>query len=364
MKVAFISTRGIPNNYGGLEEFAENVATRLAAKGIEVIVYNPDFHPYKQNEFKGVKIKHIYSPENKLGAGANFIYDFLSLKDAIREQCDIILICGYTTAAVSLLLLKPKKSVIITNIDGLEWKRSKHSRMVQKLTRWFEKIAVQKSTHVISDNLGIKEYVSEVYGVDSTFIAYAADPYSSPDNSLLGNYGLKPFKYFLLIGRLEPENNIEMILDGISAANDDTPVHIFAGTETSFAKYLMHKFKEATKIHFRGWLSGQQNLAVLRQNAKLYFHGHSVGGTNPSLLEAMAAGAFIAAHDNVFNRYVLQNNALYFESASQVSSIIENLSRLETSRSSFAEENIRQIKEKYNWDKITEEYLTLFRQFT
>lgn len=363
MKVAFVSTRGIPNHYGGLEEFAENVATRLAAKGIEVLVYNPDFHPYKKNEFKGVRIKHIYSPEKKIGAGANFIYDFLSLKDAIREQCDIILICGYTTAAFSLLLLNPKKSIIITNIDGLEWKRSKHSAMVQKLTRWFEKIAVKKSAHVISDNMGIKEYVADVYGVDSTFIAYAADPYAVTDNSMLVSFDLEPLKYFLLIGRLEPENNIEMILDGIAAAKDDTPVHIFAGTETKFAKYLLSKYKEVKKIHFRGWLSGQQNLAVLRRNAKLYFHGHSVGGTNPSLLEAMAAGAFIAAHDNVFNRYVLQNNALYFENASQVSSLIENLSRLEKSRASFAEENIRQIKEKYNWDKITSEYLTLFRQF-
>lgn len=364
MKVAFVSTRGIPNNYGGLEEFAENVATRMAAKGIEVIVYNPDFHPYKKNEFKGVRIKHIFSPEKKLGAGANFIYDFLSLKDAISEQCDIILICGYTTVAVSLLLLNPKKSVIITNIDGLEWKRSKHSRTVQKLTRWFEMIAVKKSAHVISDNMGIKDYVAEVYGVDSTFIAYAADPHTSSDSSVLVNFGLEPLKYFLLIGRLEPENNIEMILDGIAAAKDDTPVHLFAGTETSFAKRLMSKYKEVKKIHFRGWLSGQQNLAVLRQNARLYFHGHSVGGTNPSLLEAMAAGAFIAAHDNVFNRYVLQKNALYFENAFQVSSLIENLPSFEASRKTMAEENLRLIAEKYNWDKITEEYLTLFRQFT
>jgi glycosyltransferase involved in cell wall biosynthesis len=364
MKVAFVSTRGIPNHYGGLEEFAENVSIRLAKQGIEVIVYNPDFHPYRKNEFQGVKIRHIYSPEKKIGAGANFIYDFLSLRDALREQCDVILICGYTTAALSLLFLKPKKSVIITNIDGLEWKRSKHSVPVQKLTRWFEKIAVKKSSHVISDNMGIKEYVSEVYGIDSTFIAYAANPYPAGDLSLLSQFGLKPQQYFLLIGRLEPENNIEMILDGIAAAKDDTPVHLFAGTETSFAKYLMHKYKGERKIQFRGWLSGQQNLAVLRQHARLYFHGHSVGGTNPSLLEAMAAGAFIAAHDNVFNRYVLQEHALYFDTAASITSLIENLPSFETLRKRMAEANIRQIKEKYNWDKITEEYLELFKRFT
>lgn len=363
MKVAFVSTRGVPNHYGGLEEFAENVSIRMAAKGIDVIVYNPDFHPYKESEFKGVKIRHIYSPEKKLGAGANFIYDFLSLKNAIREKCDIILVCGYTTAAISLLFLRKRKSVIITILDGLEWKRSKHSRIVQKLTYWFEKIAVKKSAHVISDNLGIKEYVAKAYNVDSTFIAYAADPYKSPEVSLLETFGLEPFKYFLLIGRLEPENNIEVILDGIAASMDDTPVHIFASTETKFAAYLINKFSAVKKIHFRGWLSGQQNLAVLRKNAKLYFHGHSVGGTNPSLLEAMAAGAFIAAHDNVFNRHVLEKNALYFKNESEVISLIENLPTVESMREKMAEENINQIKQNYNWDKITDEYIELFRRY-
>lgn len=363
MKVAFISTRGIPNYYGGLEEFAENVSTRMVAKGIEVIVYNPHFHPYQNKEFKGVKIKHIFSPEKKLGAGANFIYDFLSLRDAIRESCDIILICGYTTAAVSLLLLNPGKSVIITNIDGLEWKRSKHSKLVQKLTRWFEKIAVKKSAHVVSDNMGIKEYVAREYGLDSTFIAYAADPYPAVDSSLLKRLGLEPFRYFLLIGRLEPENNIEMILDGIVAARDETPVHIFAGTETSFASYLQRKYKNESKIHFRGWLSGQQQLAVLRKNARLYFHGHSVGGTNPSLLEAMASGAFIAAHNNVFNRYVLNNHALYFENQSQVTDLIENLDSYSHLRKEFEEQNLSKIINIYNWDKITDEYIGLFKKF-
>jgi glycosyltransferase involved in cell wall biosynthesis len=364
MKVAFVSTRGIPNYYGGLEEFVENLSVRLVAHGLEVIVYNPCFHPYKESDYRGVRIKHIYSSEKKIGAAANFIYDYLSLRDAIRERCDVILICGYTTSAIWFLFQRYQPSVLITNIDGLEWKRAKHSQLVQWITRWFESIAVKKSSHVISDNPGIQEYVKVRYGMESTCIAYAATPYPVNDTSILETTGLKSGHYFLLIGRLEPENNIEMILDGIISANDLTPVHLFAGTENRYARYLMKKYRSYERIRFRGWLSGQDKLAVIRHYARLYFHGHSVGGTNPSLLEAMAAGAFIAAHDNVFNRHVLGPNALYFDSAERVKAIIENLNHYESDRPRFIAENLKVIVEKYNWDVITEKYLNLFLQLT
>ncbi len=364
MKVAFVSTRGIPNHYGGLEEFAENVSVRLAARGHEVIVYNPSYHPYQQAEYRGVRIKHIFNPEKKIGTVANFIYDYLSLRDAIREQCDIILVCGYTTAAIWLLFTRYQPSILITNIDGLEWKRAKHARPIQWLISWFESIAVRKSSHVISDNPGIKDYVKAKYGTESTYIAYAANPYPITDTSVLEAAGLKAGHYFLIIGRLEPENNIEMILDGIVLSRDSTPVHLFAGTENRYARYLMHKYRNHERIHFRGWLSGQDKLAVIRHHARLYFHGHSVGGTNPSLLEAMAAGSFIAAHDNVFNRHVLGPNALYFDSTEKVKSIIENLDLYQPDRSRFIAENLKTIREHYNWDVITEKYLNLFFKLT
>ena len=113
MKIAFVSTRGIPNNYGGLEEFAEHVSVGLAKKGHDVIVYNPHSHPYDKKDFFGVRVKKKFSPEKKIGTAANFIYDYLSLRDAIREKCDAILICGYTTASVSFYVCPFKKSKIM-----------------------------------------------------------------------------------------------------------------------------------------------------------------------------------------------------------------------------------------------------------
>lgn len=365
MKIAFISTRGVPNNYGGLEEFAEHVSVSLVKRGHEVIVYCPHFHPYLKEVFHGVRIKKKYSPEKNLGTAANFIYDFLSFTDAIKnESCDVVLVCGYTTAAVSFLLYPFGRSKIITNIDGLEWQRVKYSPMIQRLTRWFEKIAVQKSHAVISDNAGIEEYVWRVYNKSSFFIPYAAHPLQLPDEKVLQQFGLEKFKYHLLIGRLEPENNIEMLLDGVEQSSSEIKTYVFAGLNTKFAKYISDKHHNSRKIVFKGWVSGQETLNQLRHFSRIYFHGHSVGGTNPSLLEAMAGGAFISAHNNVFNKNVLGNDALYFSSASEVKNIIDGFDTLSAQGELFRKNNLQKIISFYNWTNITDLYEKMFFSVT
>ena len=145
MKIAFLGTKGIPNNYGGFEQFAEYLSVRLVALGHQVTVYNPSFHAYQATEFKGVTIKKIYSPEKWIGGAANFIYDHLCLKDALRQGFDLIYEAGYHSVAFSYKLLsvrKLKSPVLITNMDGLEWKRSKWNFWVRKLIRKLEAIAV------------------------------------------------------------------------------------------------------------------------------------------------------------------------------------------------------------------------------
>ncbi len=359
MKIAFVSTRGIPNNYGGLEEFAEHVSVGLVKKGHEVIVYNPSSHPYDKNDFFGVKVKKKFSPEKKIGTAANFIYDYLSLKDAIREKCDIVLICGYTTASVSFYVCPFKKTKIITNIDGLEWKRSKWNPFIQKLTRWFEKIAIEKSHALVADNMGIGKYLDENFHKPSYFIPYAANILEA-NESVLQKYNLQKFGYHVMIGRLEPENNIEMILDGVVQSNSEIPCLVFANYKTKYGQFLVNKYKHCSKIIFSGWASGQDTLYQLRHFAKIYFHGHSVGGTNPSLLEAMAAGTYIAAHDNVFNRHVLENDALYFANANDVKNIIDGFEKYSSQRQSFEGNNIQKIKTIYNWENITQQYEKMF----
>lgn len=364
MKIAIVSTRGIPNNYGGLEEFAEHVSVGLVIRGHEVIVYNPHFHPFTSTDFKGVKVKKKFSPEKQLGTAANFIYDYLSLRDAIKSNCDAILVCGYTTASVSYLICSFKNSKVITNIDGLEWKRAKWSPIVRKLAKWFERIAVDKSSALISDNVAIEKYVFDNYKKVSFFIPYAANIQETPDESVLKAHGLEKFKYHILIGRLEPENNIEMILDGVRLSKTDDVTVVFASTQTKYARYLIDRYKNCKKIIFRGWTSGQSILFSLRHFARIYFHGHSVGGTNPSLLEAMAGGALIAAHENTFNRHVLEEDALYFSSAEEVKKIIDHYEDLNPSREIYRQNNLQRIRTLYNWENIIDLYEKMFISVT
>lgn len=361
MKIAFVSTRGIPNNYGGLEEFTENVSVGLVKRGHDVIVYNPHTHPYSKDEFNGVRIKKKYSPEDKIGTAANFIYDYLSLYDAVRyEKCDAVLVCGYTTASVSFYICPFERSKIITNIDGIEWKRAKWNFFIQRLTRWFEKIAIKKSHGLVADNPGIEKYLEENFNKKSFFIPYAANLLESPDETILKEFSLQKNKYSIIIARLEPENNIEMILDGVRDAYSEDDIHIFASPNTRYGKHLVEKYRSCKKIVFRNWVSGQNTLNQLRHFSKIYFHGHSVGGTNPSLLEAMAGRAFIAAHDNVFNRNVLGSDSLYFKNAEDVKDIIENYDVLQQDRSLFEKNNIEKINTLYNWENITGMYEKMF----
>ncbi|MFI5218013.1 MAG: DUF1972 domain-containing protein [Bacteroidia bacterium] len=362
MRIAFVSTRGIPNNYGGLEEFAEHVSVGLAQKGHEIIVYNPHFHPYDRSEFNGVRIKKKFSPENQIGTVANFIYDYLSLRDAVREKCDAILVCGYTTSAIAYYFCPFSKSKIITNIDGLEWKRAKWSPFIRQLAKRFEKIAVQKSHALIADNIGIEKYLKENFKKASYFIPYAANIMEQPDESVLEKLDLPKYGYHIMIGRLEPENNIEMILDGVAISESRIPTFVFASFNSKYGKYLIGKYKNSSKIVFKGWTTGQQMLYTLRHFAKIYFHGHSVGGTNPSLLEAMAAGAFIVAHDNIFNRNVLGEDAIYFSSAQDIKNCIDKFERHEPMRTLFETNNVDKIKNFYNWKNIIELYEKMFTE--
>ena len=172
MKIAFVSTRGIPNNYGGFEQFAEYISVGLVARGHDVTVYSPHFHPYKESSYKGVKIKHIYSPEKWMGSSVgSFFYDFSSLRDALKnENFDIIYEAGYTSiipAYIWFNIKNRKNPIVVTNMDGLEYKRSKFNPLVQKFIFWEEKMAVKHSHYLIADNMGIHDYYKEKYRRDS-----------------------------------------------------------------------------------------------------------------------------------------------------------------------------------------------------
>ena len=369
MKIAFISTRGIPNNYGGFEQFAEYISVGLVRRGHEVVVYSPHFHPYREPDYKGVRIKHIYSPEKWMGSSVgSFFYDFLSLRDALKkEKFDIIYEAGYTSIVPAYIWFNVKRikyPLFTTNMDGLEYKRTKFNKWVQKFVFWEERMAVKHSHYLIADNMGIHDYYKEKYGKESKFLAYGADVHEDYDVDVLKEYGLEAGGYFIVVARLEPENNLFMAIEGYLASNQygKHPLVVVGKTNTPYGKYLMERYGRDRNIRFVGGIYDFRKLNSIRHYSYAYFHGHSVGGTNPSLLEAMASGCFILAHDNIFNRAVLGENALYYGSTDAVTEMLDGINQMVSAhKKEYTERNLEVIRRDYSWEKLVDEHEEYFK---
>jgi glycosyltransferase involved in cell wall biosynthesis len=321
----------------------------LVQRGHEVFVYNSSLHPFKEKKWRGVNIITRYDPENKIGTAGQFIYDFNCIVDTRKRDFDVILQLGYTSSSIWSFFF-PRKACIITNMDGLEWKRSKYSAAVRKFLKRAEKWAVFSSHYLIADSKGIQEYLLQKYHRDSFFIPYGAELVTQVDESLLAKKNLKKETYNLLIARMEPENNIETIIKGHLLTNSLLPLIIIGSYTNRFGTYLKKTYA-SDKIVFFGPIYDLSFLNSLRFYSNLYFHGHSVGGTNPSLLEAMASHALIAAHDNVFNRTVLGDDAFYFSTATDIADLIKQNLR-KSHFNTFIKTNDEKIKHLYGWDKI------------
>jgi len=359
MNIAILGTRGIPNNYGGFEQCAESLSVGLVKKGHSVTVYNPDFHPFKKDDYLGVSIKHIYSPQSYLGtAASNFVFDFLSLKDAVNNNYDIILELGLITAAPAIILCRKKNSVIVTNLDGLEWKRAKWSPIIRKITKGLEKFGVSRSNFLVAGNIAIQDYIKKEYGRDSEFISYGAERVSGFKKSLIEKYMIQKGDYILTIARLEPENNLELMCNAYIESTNSLPYYIIGNVDTSYGSFLKSKYNNAN-IFFLGAIFNKQELDTFRFFSTYYLHGHSVGGTNPALIEAMASKAFIIVHDNPFNKSVINKNSYSFKSIKDLVQLLDDSSVLDF-RDIFVNENLKIIDEKYRWNLIIDKYEKYF----
>lgn len=359
MKIGLLGTRGIPNAYGGFEQFAQYLAKGLVEKGHTVFVYSSSTHPYQKSTWEGVQIIHCSDPENKIGTAGQFIYDYNCLQDARKRGLDILLQLGYTSSAVWYRLW-PKKAINIVNMDGLEWKRAKYNRLTQKFLRWAESLAARHGDILIADSTAIRDHIWKKYQKEAVYIPYGADIPENFSESCLADFHLQPNQYYLLMARMEPENNIEMVIRGYLQSGKDYPLIIIGSTQNKFGQFLFNKYASAS-VRFPGSVYDLAIINSLRHFSVLYFHGHSVGGTNPSLLEAMACGCNIAAHDNEFNRAILNDCAFYFSNSEEVKNIITE-PFIETFITNRKDRNIEKINKIYNWENIINNYEGVFKK--
>jgi glycosyltransferase involved in cell wall biosynthesis len=353
MKIGIIGTRGIPNQYGGFEQLAQFLSQGLVQRGHEVFVYNSHSHPFKKEKWNEVHIIHCKDPEEKIGTAGQFIYDRNCLRDARTRNFDVLLHLGYTSDSIWHRQW-PESTVNIFNMDGLEWKRNKYNAITKIFLRYAESLAAKHADVLIADSPGIHQYLLTRYKKSSAYIAYGAELFNHPDESVLKKYSLHPYSYSLVMARMERENNIEEIIEGYIASCRPDPLLIIGHTGTQYGKYLVKKYKHPPVV-FTGGIYDPGILNNLRYYASFYFHGHSVGGTNPSLLEAMACGCTIIAHDNVFNKHVLGPDAEYFSSRDDIASILNNLEWNEP-LSKRKENNQLKIMTHYNWNIIIDQY--------
>lgn len=356
LTIGILGTRGIPNHYGGFEHIAGYLSRGLVQKGHQVTVYNSSKHPYQEKEWHGVNIIHCFDPEYIIGVPGQFVYDLNCIMDARKRKYDIILMLGYTSSSVWKFLY-PQQSIIITNMDGLEWQRTKYSKPVRRFLKYAEKLAVQSSRFHVADSPVIKEYLDSTYNIKSKYLAYGACLCPAADEQLLAEYGLKKYQYFLLMARMEPENNIEMILDGYCLTASEKKFVVIGNTGNGFGKYLVARYKNDSRIIFEGAIFDDLKVQSLTSFCSLYFHGHSVGGTNPSLLDAMAAKVPLAAHNNLFNKSILKNNAVLFTNSADVCNLINT--------NKYADEahinnNYAAIQNEFTWEMIIDKYESYF----
>jgi glycosyltransferase involved in cell wall biosynthesis len=353
MKLAIIGTRGIPANYGGFETFAEELSTRLVARGHDVTVYcRSNNITYRDPLYKGVRLTILPTIGTKyLDTVA---HTFLSVLHAVPKRFDCVLICN---AANALFAAVPRLtgSPVALNVDGIERKRKKWSAQGRAYYRLSEKLATFIPNVIVTDAAVIQEYYLKTYRKKSSMIAYGADCSRVESVVALERIGLQPREYFLYVSRLEPENNAHLVVRAFEQVRTDKQLVIVGSAPYAHGYIQELKSTRDSRIHFPGGVYGA-GYRELQSHAHVYVHATEVGGTHPALIEAMGAGNCILVFDTPENREVAGDSGLYFTDdkslANQMRVTLENPALVESLRLKAH----ARAKALYSWDAITDSY--------
>lgn len=367
-RVAIVGIQGLPAKYGGFETMVENIIGDNCSPDIDYTVFGSakDMAATKDmKEYRGAKLRYVNW--FKANGAQSTPYDIVSMLKCIGKGYDVILVLGVSGCIFLPIFRLLYRGKLIVNIDGLEHKRAKWGRFAKWFLRFSEKCAVKAADVIVADNVGIQNYVTETYGIHSEMIAYGGDQAirSVSDvkkKQILDKYGLEEGKYAFTVCRIEPENNCHITLEGcknaISSENTDIKNLMFVGNwdRSDYGKELKEQYGQSNSILIQDPIYDLDTLYVLRSCAGVYIHGHSAGGTNPSLVEAMQFGVPIVAFDCIYNRESTHNRALYFSSADELALNLQDSStHIEIGN---AMKDIAQNE--YLWKIIAEKYERLY----
>ncbi|MCK6210823.1 DUF1972 domain-containing protein [Georgenia sp. EYE_87] len=359
LSIAMIGTRGVPARYGGFETAVEEVGRRLADKGHHVRVYcrrrEEKDHP---TSYLGMEL--VTLPAARKRSLETLSHTALSVGHLLRHRVD----AAFVFNAANSPLLPPIRAAripVATHVDGLEWKRGKWGPTGKKYYRVAEALAVRWSDALIADAEGIADYYQHEFQAASDLISYGA-PIVTPGSDRLGELDLTERGYHLVVARFEPENRVDRIVEGYSKSSAKRPL-IVVGSAPYSDEYtaLIHEKADKRRVRFLGGVWDQELLNQLYANCLTYVHGHSVGGTNPSLLRAMGAGAPCLARGVVFNREVLGDAGIFGEGVADVAARIEE-AEADVDGTVQRGEACRQRARDYNWGDVASRYEDLARR--
>lgn len=354
MKLAFIGTRGVPARYGGFETAAEEVGSRLVRRGHEVVVYCRGGDTGLR-EHRGMALVHLPAVRHRVLETLS--HSAVSMLHQVIRPCDAAVVFNAANAPL-LPVLRVRGIPAAVHVDGLEWQRGKWGPTGKRYYQAAERSAVRRAQALVADARGIQDYYEERHRAATWLIAYGAPDTSSLGHDLLPSLGLEPDAYHLVVARMEPENHVAMIVEGYSRSQAELPLVVVGGPSYSGSHWerVQALARQDPRVRLLGPVWDQAVLDQLYVNARTYVHGHSVGGTNPSLLRAAGAGCPVIAFDVSFNREVLDEDGRYFHTPDLVSSaVLEAESDRDGTRARGLRSH-RSVLRRYSWDSVTDGY--------
>lgn len=347
-RIAIVGIVGLPAKYGGFETLAHNLVKQLKEKYSFTIYCSAYAYKKKPLRWEGASLKYLPLKANGI---QSIPYDMLSIMLASRNA-DIVLLLGVSGALIFPFLNKRKRRKIIVNIDGIEWRRSKWSKGAKRILKFLESLAVKYADVIVSDNEEIMKYVQKRYNIKSVLIEYGADHIISIDKSIKERYAFT-------VCRIEPENNIHLILEAFTCVGMQLKV-VGNWHQSIYGEKLFKKYSSYENIELLSPIYDQQKLDLLRANCRLYIHGHSAGGTNPSLVEAMYLGLPVISFDVSYNIATTENKAIFFKNKEGLINILKNVSDEELD---LVAKELKGIAiRRYQWKNISDKYSSIIEE--
>jgi glycosyltransferase involved in cell wall biosynthesis len=358
LRIAILGSRGYPSTYGGFETFVRRLAPWLVERGHEVTVYGRGSRHRSVSVVDGVRVVETRGVDRK--AAGTPTHGFTAAIDCLRHRPDVVLALNVANGP-SLPLLRAARIPVVVNVDGLEWERGKWGPGGRAAFKLGARLSARFASALVADSREIRRFWTREFGVTPAFIPYGADVIEGVPSDRVAALGVEPGGYALAVARLVPENNVELFLDALEAAGWPVPAVVVG--EANYANPLGIRLQSLTasgRILWLGHVADQDLLTQLWSHAGAYFHGHSVGGTNPSLLQALGCGAPVVAIDTPFNREVLGEEGRLVEAgAATVAAQLKVLLADDAERRSAAALGRQIIQARYSWDEVLLAYETL-----